>query len=156
MTTDYTALISRLEEMGEYDTKADYNLAVERAIEALRDLQANLSEYEQDASAEVLRVSKLWNDALMVNVELRAKLAEAERDARRYNFCQHWGFPVRNQTPHDADHRFVVLVDKAVYYGATPTFAIDAALATGEKLHDRNCAVCMGGPCAFPDTCRRA
>jgi hypothetical protein len=92
------------------------------AAERLTALQATIAD----------RATRLLDMADEI-VRLQARVEAAERDARRYQFCQHHGFPVRNQTARTEDVRWVACKDKQLFYGATPSFAIDAAIAKGES-----------------------
>ena len=59
--------------------------------------------------------------------QLSRECEQLRADARRY--AQVWvhGFPVRNQTG-NRDKRWVAFCDGLVFYGPTPSFAIDAAI----------------------------
>ncbi len=59
-------------------------------------------------------------------------------DAARYRHIQVHGFPVRNQTG-DPDRRWVAFRDGKEFYGATPSFAIDAALSPSEAGRGSSC-----------------
>lgn len=57
--------------------------------------------------------------------------ADQAGDARRYQHIQLHGFPTRNQTD-DRDRRWVAFSGGREFYGATPSFAIDAAISAGK------------------------
>ena len=60
-----------------------------------------------------------------------------ERDAARWRHAVKYGFPVRNQSPHSEDLRWVVFREKTLMHlGSTPGDAIDAAMSASSETEE--------------------
>ena len=97
------------------------------------DIHAILQSPRQFCDLETfISVAELARDNESEITTLRAQVADMRKDAARYRHIQLHGFPVKQRLCENPDKRWLAFGSEKFFFGATPSFAIDAAISGSE------------------------